>query len=126
MGLAMVHIVKTVAQSLPAAVQTTTQLLEWADRHSQQVGVGAVKELPAWQLEQWKTFAASRFQVAWGEFLKREGADQDPSYARIKGIYEDVMKAARAGAEGRGGNNDVQGQPEKRKKKKKRKGQERK
>ena len=39
---------------------------------------------------EWKTWASSRFQFAWGEFLRRPEAKRDPQYETIAGIYAQV------------------------------------
>jgi hypothetical protein len=42
----------------------------------------------------WKDWSANRFQHAWGLFLQRKDAAQDPQYTTIKNLYEKVTQAA--------------------------------
>lgn len=45
---------------------------------------------------EWKTWASERFSKAWGEFLNRTDATQDPQYSTIKDIYDTVITQAAA------------------------------
>lgn len=43
---------------------------------------------------EWKTWASERFSMAWGEFLNRADATEDPQYDTIRDIYDSVIKQA--------------------------------
>jgi len=46
--------------------------------------------------ENWKTWASSKWNSSWKDFLSMEGADKDPSYKQVKQIYDQVMASVGA------------------------------
>ena len=41
----------------------------------------------------WKAWASIRWQISWGHFLEMESAKNDPSYEKVKEIYNMVLKS---------------------------------
>lgn len=54
------------------------------------------RKTKAWrEKDPWKTWASGKWSKAWRDFLKMEGAKDDPGYEQIKSIYDQVMASAR-------------------------------
>lgn len=91
-GLADVHIVRSAPSSssrkpfatklpdiLGDRLVLSPNMQRFADLHPNATG------------DEWKTWASERFTKAWGDFLQRSDASEDPQYETIRGIYEKVV-----------------------------------
>lgn len=94
MGLAHVHLVRSQAGGLLPAVPDPLGA-------SRLLGDRTVADLhPAAAGPDWRAWASSRFQHAWGDFLQRNDAKNDPQYDTIKDLYLKVISTAKRGVDG--------------------------
>ncbi|KAJ8599309.1 hypothetical protein CTAYLR_005324 [Chrysophaeum taylorii] len=94
-GLADVHLVRsTTDKHKPPAVPDllgnkpilSANMSRFADLHPRALGA------------EWKTWASERFTLAWGEFLERKDATDDPQYDTIRHIFDSVARLPRSKA----------------------------
>ena len=97
MGLAHVHLVRSTKApkgSLPPAVPDPL-----GDSKLLSDDMRTFRELhPAATGTEWKTWASTRFQVGWGDFLSRPDARDDAQYETIRDLYAKVTTASRSGS----------------------------
>jgi hypothetical protein len=85
LGLGHVHLVQNKILTSENSIQPKEDYLHLLEKISWPSAEGGVR---------WKEWSAHRFQHAWGLFLQRKDANQDPQYATIKNLYEKVIQAA--------------------------------
>lgn len=63
--------------------------------------VGFSRLHPTAATPEWRTWASTRFQTFWGDFLTRPDAKNDPQYDTIKGLYLKVISHKSKGIDAR-------------------------